>query len=114
MKTTARRHVNGVGRFALQNNALTTQARIGNRDDGDQGLCVWMLRLFQHFEHGANFNDTPKVHDGDSVGKKTNRAKIVCDENDRDLACDAQLSQQVDDLGADGNIQHRDGRKRRR
>ena len=31
------------------------------------------------------------------------------DENDGDLACDAEFGQQVDDLGTDGDIQHRNG-----
>ncbi len=109
VKTTAGRQVNRVGGFPLQDHALLSHARVWHRDDRKQRLSVGMFRLLQHLAHRPDLDDAPKIHDRDAVREITDRAEVVRDEDDRDIARLTQFCQQVDDLGADGNIQHRDG-----
>lgn len=98
--------IDGVGCFSLQDGSFVSQARVGHGDDGKESLGIWVLGFFENLEHGANFHDAAQIHDGHTVGKKSDRPKVVCDEDNRDLARNAQVCQKVNDFGADGNIEH--------
>ena len=51
--------VNWIGRLALQDDALLSEARVWHWDHGEQGLGVWMFGTLQHLQHGADFHDAP-------------------------------------------------------
>lgn len=82
VEATTRGKIDRAGGFTLQNYTLAAQARVGYRDDREQGFCVGVHWIFKHSAHRADFHDTAQIHDGDPVGEITHGAKVMGDEND--------------------------------
>lgn len=59
VKAASAGQIDRVGRFALQDDAFFSQARVGDWNDGEQGLRIWMFGIFKHGLHTANFNNAP-------------------------------------------------------
>ena len=67
-----------------------------------------MQRVVQYLRRRAQLHNPPKVHDGHAVGQCGCTAQVMRDEQHRNTVLCAQRGQQVQDLGADAHIQHRD------
>src|SRR5215211_2683344 len=106
METTSSWKINRIGSLTFQNDPLSAQARIRNRNHGEQCLGVWVLRIRQHILRLTQFHDATQVHHSHTVRKIAHGSKIMCNKDNRYTARLAQIREQVDDLSANGYIQH--------
>ena len=78
-------------------------------DGGQEGFCVGVLGVADDLLGGADFYGVAFPHDHDSVADVFDDCEIVRDEEHRDAALALDVLEEVDDLGADGNVQGADG-----
>ncbi len=103
----------GVRRLALQDRARATRAlgdlrRFGRRQDADQRPGVRVARVVDDGLGGADLQDLAQVHDRDAVGDDPGQREVVGDEEVGQAALLAQVEHQREQLGADGDVEHRD------
>ena len=67
-----------------------------------------MLRALEHVGGSAELDDAPEVHHRDAVAERPGRADVVRDQEQRQPAGAAQAEQQVQHLGAHGDVERRD------
>ena len=108
LKVAARSGVDRRGRLAGNRQAVPNLIRIDVRAMGDQHAGVWMARMRDNVVRLAVFHHAPQIHDSDMVGDIAGQRDIVADKDDGGVVLLRQIEQHVDDIRADGNIQHGD------
>ena len=79
------------------------------RGGGEEGTGVVVLRGGHHGIGFAGFNDFTAVHNGYAVREVTDHGEVVGDKKHGELQLEAELLQEVDDLGLDADIEGGDG-----
>src|SRR6266540_2229873 len=82
--------------------------RLLDRNRREQRLRVRMGRAFVDVCLPADLDDLAEVHDGDAIGHVSHDGEIVGDEEVSQTEVALQRFQQVDDLGADRDVEGRD------
>lgn len=72
---------------------------------GHEGFGIWVEGLVVDLIFGCEFDDTPEVHDGDAVTDVAYDGEVVGDEDVREAAFFLKFSEEVDDLGLDGDVE---------
>ena len=75
----------------------------------DEFLRVRMLGFVEDVFGVAVFDDFAVMHDGDVVRNVAHHGEIVGDENHGEIELFAQLEQEVENLGLDGDVERADG-----
>ncbi len=107
MEHTAGRQIDGGRQIPFQDDPLFFGMRRRIRHGGEQRVRIRMQRVAEQFLRFGLFHDMAQIHDAHSVGYIFYHAHVMGDEQKGNLILFAQILQQVDDLGLDGNIQRR-------
>ena len=67
-----------------------------------------MARILDYVIGRTVFHDPAEVHDRDVIGDIAGQGDIVADEHHRRVLLFRQIDQHIDDIRADGNVQHGD------
>ena len=78
-------------------------------DGGEEGFGVGMLWVADDLLGGADFDGVAFPHDHDAVADVFDDGEVVRDEKHGDAALALDVLEEVDDLGADGNVEGADG-----
>ncbi len=113
MEAAARGDGGGVGRLALQDRPRAARAfgdlrRLGRRQHADERPRVRVARIVDDRRGRADLQDLAQVHDRDAVGDDPGQREVVGDEQVGQAALLAQVEHQREQLGADGDVEHRD------
>ena len=77
MKPAARWDLDGVGRSALQNNALLAVPGIGDGDHGEQRLGIRVVWIIKHLMRGTGLYNSSQVHYGNNITEELHNSKIM-------------------------------------
>ena len=103
------RDVRRVRSLAFQDDALPPPVRVRDRHDGHERLRVRVPRILDQLPGRPFLDDLPQVHDPDSVREDPREGEVVGDEQVREAFLLAQLQEELEDLRADRDVEHRDG-----
>src|SRR2546426_761494 len=95
--------------LALQDDALPPAVRVRDRHDRHKGLRVRVPRILDELSSRAFLDDLPQVHDPDAVREDPCEREVVGDEQVCEALLLAQLEEELQDLCANRDIEHRDG-----
>jgi hypothetical protein len=82
------------------------------RGGGDEFLGVRLAGMFADIEHIADLDQAALLHDGDAVAEVAHERHGVRDEEAGEVVGALQVAEQVDDLGADRDVEGADRRTR--
>ena len=107
VETAAARRIDRARRIAGEDDALAVllHIRIRNRNCGEQGLRVRVVRLGVQALPIGELDHLAEVHDGHAVGDVLHDGQVVGDEQISGSVLLLQVLQQVQDLSLDGNVQ---------
>ena len=95
-----------VGRLADQDHGTPPRRRIRHRHHRAQRAGVRVLRIGQDGAGVADLHDAAQVHDRDPIRVGGHGGQVVRDHQHCDAVLVGQLAQQVQDLGADADVEH--------
>ncbi len=78
-----------------------------SRAAGEQALCVGMLGVAEYFEHWGVFDFFAAEHDEHIVSNFGDDAEVVRDEDNRHAAVVAELAEDFQNFGLDGDVECR-------
>jgi len=79
VKSAARGDISWTGHFTGKNDSLSLIMRVRNRYAGEQGSGIGVARILNDRLCGADFDDTPQVHDGGAVTYIANQRQVMRD-----------------------------------
>lgn len=80
LEATPRLELAGGGSFALEEEALALDGRVGDGDGGEETLSVDVTRVVEDVGGAPLLDDAAQVHDQDPVAEMAHRAEVVGDE----------------------------------
>jgi hypothetical protein len=103
--------IDGAGRFAAENNALTAITRIGLRigDGGQERLGIGVERATEELVVGGDLDELTEVHHADTIGDVAHNGEVVADEEVRKVEVALQLAEEIEDLALDGDVEGANG-----
>ena len=107
MNWTARRRISRFRRLTGEANTLPTMTQRWHRRDQRAG--VGMERSLIELVRGTLFDDLAEVHHGDAVAHVAHHTEIVGNEDVGQTAPLLNISQQIEDLRLDRDVERRDG-----
>ena len=96
-------------RIVGKQNLVLLQCRIGDGNCGDQAAGVRMHGEIKELLSVSNFHDIALVDNTDTIGDEADDGQVMGDEQIGGALFLLELLQQVQNLGADGNVQCGDG-----
>ena len=108
VEVTACRRIDRGGDFASENLLLPMPVRIRDRYRVEQGLGIRMPRPAVQVCRRGDFDNSPKVHDRDSVADMFDDTQIMRNEEVSQAEFFLQVFEEIDDLGLDREIEGRD------
>src|SRR3989442_10699555 len=88
---------------------LAHPARIGNRNGGEQGLRIRILRIRVDLFSGSLLDDLPAVHHGDAIAHRPDHGQVVRDEEIGEAEFALKVLEQVEDLGLNRDVESGNG-----
>src|SRR2546422_6647259 len=109
MESASGRDIRGIRSLALQDDALPTSVRVGDRHDGHERLRVGVPRILDQLSRRPFLDDLAQVHDPDAVREDPREGEVVGDEQVGEPFLLPQLQEQLEDFRSDRNADHRAG-----
>jgi hypothetical protein len=106
-KPAARRRCNRRRRLADRHAFGGPHVWIGHRDSLDQQRGIGMCGAREQLLGRTHFAQPAEIHHGDPVAHRFDDRKIVGDKEQRQTEARLQIFQQIEDLGANGNVKRR-------
>jgi len=101
--------IDGVAKAAVDGESAAGLIGVGAGDGLDQGLGVGMAGLRDDRSGGAVLHDLAEIHHEGALAHVANQGEVVGDIEGGETQAVTQLAHQVQDAGADADVEHRDG-----
>ena len=102
-----------VRRLATEDDRPPAQGRIRHGHDAQEGLRIRVAWVGEHLAGRAVLDDASEVHDRDAVGVGSHGRQVVGDHHHPDPAVASERPEEVEDVGADADVEHAHRARRR-
>ena len=92
----------------MKDDPLALETRRGQRNGGEQRAGIRMAWIGKQGRTWPDFDDTAEMHHRDAIGNVLDHGEIVRNENVGQPKPVLQIAQQIEDLGADRDVERGD------
>ena len=108
MEATARGRIERARDLTHEHDPVARLIGMRGQSGGEEGLSIGMGGARGDILRRSHFDDAPQIHHGDRVAHVRHRRQVVGDEEVGEAQVPLEIAQEVQDLGADGDIERGD------